>query len=237
MRLLSVSTISTAAAIALFALPAFAGPVRDFENAFRTTYASYRVSLFKTNAKDQQASSQALSAFQQKWQAMMNDWKASPPPQYADDPEWADTVSAVDSLLAKAGSEVAEGKMEEAHETLEGVRDLFWDLHKRNNIVTFSDRMNAYHLEMEHALALDPATIEPAIMRERAVRLDYLAAEVLANPPTDAAGNAEYETLSKDFSSSVAAFLDATRSGDAAAIKTAFGALKPAYSKFFLKFG
>ena len=237
MKLLSTSTISAAAAIVLTALPAFAGPVRDFEDAFRTTYASYRVSLFKTNAKDQQASNQALSAFQQKWQAMINDWKASPPHQYADDPEWSGTVSAVDVLLAKAGSEVAEGQMEEAHETLEGVRDLFWDLHKRNNIVTFSDRMNAYHLEMEHTLALDPAATEPAAMREMAARLDYLASDVLANPPADAAGNAEYETLSKDFSSSVAAFLEATRSGDAAAIKTAYGALKPAYSKFFLKFG
>lgn len=51
-------------------------------------------------------------------------------------------------ILAIVGSDVSEGKLAEAHETLEHVRDIFSEMHLRNGIVSFLVRMKAYHEEM-----------------------------------------------------------------------------------------
>ncbi len=67
--------------------------------------------------------------------------------------------------------------------------------------------------------------------------LSYLADDLLKHPPREAEGNADYAALAKAFEESVKAYLEVARSGEEAKVKAALGALKPAYSKFFLKFG
>ena len=73
-----------------------------------------------------------------------------------------------------------------SHATLEAVREAFGALHARNGIETFSDRMNAYHAQMEHILGLDLSALDAAgkqAMLEQAAVLAYLAQDVLAGPP------------------------------------------------------
>lgn len=219
---------------------ALAGPVSEFETEFRAMYGDYRSALFMTNSGNVEKSAASLAGFEAGWSELKDAYGAVPPPHYADDPHWAEMLATVDGLLAKADAQVAAGKLAEAHETLEAVRDVFSALHLRNGIQTFSDRMNAYHAEMEHVLAMDPAALTEADLPEitgRAAVLLYLAQDVMAFPPDGAEGNPEFGKLIKGFEASVAIFDAAARASDLAAVRAAMGGLKKPYSMLFLKFG
>ena len=217
---------------------ASAGPVSDFETAMRAAYADYRGALFETNANKPDDAAKAVDAFRQKWAALMAA-NAEAPPQYADDPDYAATLAKVATIADTAAAEVASGKLADAHTTLEAIRDQVGGLHDRNGIVGFSDRMNAYHAMMEEILAKDYGGFDAAglgTLREDAAVLTFLVVDISAHPPAEAA-DAAYRPLLDGVMSSTEALVDAARAGDPAAAKSAVGALKVPYSKFFLKFG
>ncbi|RYI13400.1 MAG: hypothetical protein EON48_12535 [Acetobacteraceae bacterium] len=233
------TTLLSLAVLACFS-PAFAGPVTEFEAAYGEMYAGYRSALFATNSGNAEKSAAALQGLETQWGALTATYGQIPPPQYEADPKWGDTIADVTGSIAKASEAVAKGNLPESHETLEGVREAFSALHARNGIETFSDRMNAYHAEMEKIIGLDLAALDaPAkqTVLEHAAVLAYLAQDVMSAPPASAEGNADYAPLSAAMQASVDQLLTAARAGDAAAIKAAVGGLKVPYSKFFLKFG
>lgn len=222
----------------ILAATALAGPVADFEADLREAYADYRSALFLTNANKGGQALTAIDGFTAKWSAL-SAVGAEVPPQYADDPRFRGTLEAVATTAAKARAEVASGALTEAHETLEGVRAEIGGLHERNNIVGFSDRMNAYHAMMEHILGADYADSGAegmAALREDAAVLSYLAADIEAHPAPDAS-EPDYAPLLERMVTSARTLQAAARAGDAAAARQALSGLKPAYSKFFLKFG
>lgn len=217
-----------------------AGPVADYEGSYRAMYADYRAALFATNAGKQPDADRALAALEGKWDALAGTYGDAPPPHFADDPFWADTLAAVDGLIATAAAQVAAGDLPAAHETLEGVRDSFGALHRRNGIETFSDRMNAYHAEMEHVLATDLTEIDDLTRRtlhERAAVMAWLAADLLAHPPAEGVGNAAFTERAVPFAISVGAFLVAARGTDDAALREAVAGLRAPYARLFLDFG
>lgn len=220
--------------------PAFAGPVTDFESTYGEMYAGYRSALFATNSGSAEKSAAALQGLLAKWDALVTTYGQTPPPQYEDDAKWAEMIAEVSASIAKASEAVTKGDLAASHETLEHVREAFGALHARNGVETFSDRMNAYHAEMERIIGLDLTALDAAAKQsvlEHAAVLAYLAQDVLASPPASAEGNADYAGLSVAMQASVDQLLAAARAGDEAAIKTAIGGLKVPYSKFFLKFG
>ncbi len=233
------SRLASAAALTLvFAGSASAGSFADFEVAMRGAYGDYRAALFTTNAGKPDAAVKAVAAFQQNWAALMAA-NPSAPPQYADDPAYAETLAKVAAIADSAAQEVAAGTLPKAHETLEAIRGEIGGLHERNGIVGYSDRMNAYHARMEEVLGKDYGGLDAAglgTLREDAAVLAFLAADIQAHPPAEASDPA-YGKLLDGLMASVTALQDAARAGDAAAAKAALGGLKVPYSKLFLKFG
>lgn len=224
----------------LIAASAGAGEVADFETAFRAVYGEYRAALFATNSGDADKSAKALAKFEAGWEGLSQRYADVPPPHYADDPDWGGTLARIEDHLAAASADVGAGALPEAHEALEGIRDEVGALHERNGIALFSDRMNAYHAAMERVLAIDPASVGPESLPtilEHAGILSFLAAEIARLPAPEAAGSDDYAPLDAAFQASVAGFRTAAEAGDPDAIRAAMKALKPAYSKFFLKFG
>jgi hypothetical protein len=216
----------------------WAGPYADAETALRGAYGHYRIALFATNMGKPEKAAAELAAFDAAWLALQPQLAAAP--QYEGDPALSETFTKVDGLAKAAADAVAAGNMEKAHETLEGIRGEIAGLHDRAGMIGFSDRMNAYHAAMETALALtpdqlaSPAGLEAAA--EQAGLLAAYAADIAAHPAPEA-NSADYQPLAEAFQISVNAFVDAVRAGDVAALQTAIGGLKPAYSKFFVEFG
>jgi hypothetical protein len=225
---------SAGLSLAVVLTPAMAGPFKDAEAQIGQAYADYRAALFHTNQKDKAATDAALTGFRTKWLALAAGWKASPPPQYADDPMLAATLEAVVRIANEAQAAAAMGDLPKAHDILEAIRRELGALRGRNGVITFSDRMNAYHEVMEHVV--DGGAMTPAAALEHAGLLSHLAKDLAANRPigVDAAA---FDGALKALEASVSAFQSAARSGDPAAVDTARKGLKQPYSRMFLRFG
>ncbi len=235
------SLLSAAAIAALLASSSvWAGPFADFETQVRSTYAGYRVALFQTNKNDKAATLDALKGLTAQWSALTQKWSASPPPQYADDAKYPDTLKSVAAVIAQATAEADKGELAKSHETLEKIRDDLAALRERNGVVVFSDRMNAYHTKMEGVLGEGYDGFSAAglgRLREDAAILAYLYSDIAARPPADAAGKPDYAQALGAMKASIDALQAAARAGDADAAKKAVGGLKGPYSLLFLKFG
>jgi hypothetical protein len=85
---------------------------------------------------------------------------------------------------AQAESEQA---VAQVHETLETMRDLLADLRRRNQVIVYSDHMNACPAEMEHVLGEGPKLLaQPQGAMELLARtgaLDYLAGRLQSDAP------------------------------------------------------
>jgi hypothetical protein len=223
--------------LAVIPASVMAGPFADAEMALRDAYGQYRAALFQSNAGNAEATGKAMQALGEKWGALELAWKDGAPPQYADDPALGETLTGVDQDIAEAAGMVSSGNLADAHLALEKVREKIGDLHMRNGIVTFSDRMNAYHAKMEEVLDRGaPGPDGMTTLVEDAAVLAFLAEDIVAHPAPESSDPA-YSGLVDGFMKSVSALQSAVRAGDPDAAKAAIGNLKVPYSKLFAKFG
>lgn len=230
--ILSASLLSAAG------LAQAADPLTD---AMQKTYAPYRVALFKTNANAQDEARQAVLQAQQGWNRLAADFGANPPPPYAGDSGLAGSLATVSTVYGKALAEIERNQLTEAHETLEEVRDIMADLRRRNQVIVFSDHMNAYHAEMEHVLddgekmlAAPNGLLE---LTAKAGALDYLAGRLKSEAPASLQKNDEFIAMHKALEKSVADLKAALFAQESVKVKEAIGKLKQPYSKLFIKFG
>ena len=217
---------------------ASAGPFADFERALAGAYAPYKAALMQTNQKDKAGTEKSLASFEAQWGQLMKSYRKAPPPQYADDAGWPATVATVEKLIAAAKAETDKGDLAKAHDVLEGIREQLGNLRVRNGVVAFSDRVDAFHEHMEHVLVARYAGTEgTATLREDAAVLVHLADIVERNAPAGFKSEAAFTEGLSAMVGAAKALLAAARSGDAEAIGNAMKSLKPAYAKFFVKYG
>lgn len=221
------------------ALPARAADV--FTDAMQAAYAPYRTALFRTNGKDAVAAAEAVALGRRAWQDVQGRFAARPPAPYDRDPRVAETLAAVDTAFAQATADVAAGRLPEAHEALEAVRDRLGELRQRNQVVVYSDHVNAFHAEMEHLLTAAPGLLaQPQGLRPllaRAAVLAYLAGRLKAEAPADRSAQAEFGPALQAVLAATEALQATALADDAAAARAALAPIKPAFSRFFLRFG
>ncbi|MBI5720363.1 MAG: hypothetical protein HZC37_22025 [Burkholderiales bacterium] len=210
-------------------------------DAIQAAYAPYRAALFRTNSKAQAESEQAIAAARGQWRTLAERHGTRPGAPYDRDAAFAATLKQVDEVYARAEAQIGARQLPEAHETLEKARDLLSELRRRNNVVVFSDHMNAYHEQMEHVL-IDgaKALAQPGGLLEVAAlagTLDYLARRLRSEAPAALAQDGEFKPLSDAVLASVGALRSAIARQDEAAVREAIGKLKAPYSRLFLKFG
>ena len=215
-----------------------ADPVTD---ALQKAYAPYRAALFKTNSGQSAESAEALKQAQQAWGQVTQLVKSQPTVPYANDELMARTLTGVDQNYVKAAQQVAAGQLPEAHATLEAVRDLLSELRRQNQVIVYSDHMNAYHAEMEHLLDEGPKWLKagdglPRLAAQAGV-LTYLAEKLAAEAPVATLALPEFKELLAAVNRSVAGLNSAVASGDKGLIEKAIGQVKAPYSKLFVKFG
>jgi len=235
MKLTSFSIV----AACLLALPAVAADA--FTDAMQAAYAPYRAALFRTNGKSQPEAEQATAQAQQAWQSLSDRFAAKPPPPYDRDTKFAASLTAVAVVYERAAEQVKARQLAEAHDTLEKIRDLIAELRKRNDVIVFSDHMNAYHAEMEHVLndgAKTGASAQDSMrLMARIGALDYLVGRLRSDAPAALMREPDFAKQLQAVEASVAALRSALLAGDAAAVLDAIAKLKGPYSRMFLKYG
>lgn len=231
--------IIAAAALAFASSPGAsqAGPFGEFEAELRAVYAPYRSALFATNLKNPSNSEKTTEALAKGWTQLVEKWRAAPPPQYADDPQFAGTLDRIGATISTARAQIAASELAEAHETLEKIRGELAGLRQRNNVRSFSDVVNEYHEAMEGTLAQARTEPDPGALRERAALLVHLAKKLAAAPPADVRNPSEVAEQAEAVVQSAQALHTAAKSGDAAAIQAALAGLKRPYAAFFVNFG
>ena len=210
-------------------------------DAMQAAYAPYRAALSRTNGKSVPDAQQAMAQTRAAWQGIADRFAAKPPAPYDRDSQFAATLGKVAKVYEQASAEVNEGKLTQAHATLEDARELLAGLRHRNQVVTYSDHMNAYHAQMEHVLESGAKLLtEPQgslkLLAQASV-MDYLAQRLRSEAPAALLADAEFNVTLQNVEASMAALKAAAMAQDAAAIKDALPKLKPAYSKHFIKFG
>ena len=209
--------------------------------AMQSANGPYRMVLFKTNGTSQAESQQALTQAMQAWDKFSSEFAAKPAAPYDRDPAFASSVAAVLKVYAKAQGEISANDLKAAHSTLEEAREIMSAMRKRNNVVVYSDHMNAYHAVMEHILVDGSALLaQPKgllVMTAQAGALSYVAKRLSTQAPESLAKDAEFLALVDAVKQSVDRLESALQNQDQAAVKDAIGKLKGPYSKLFAKFG
>lgn len=234
----SFALLACLAASALSFSAQAADPVTD---AIQKAYGPYRAALFKTNAGQANESAEALKQAQTAWAQVAHIVKTQPTVPYVNDALMAQTLSGVQGHYATAAQQVADGKLPQAHETLEAVRDLLSELRRQNQVIVYSDHMNDYHAEMEHLLIEAPKWLQatdgmPQLAAQSGV-LFYLAEKLSSEAPAAVQSAPEFKELLGAVTRSVTALKAAVASGDKVQIEKAIGQVKVPYSKLFIKFG
>lgn len=231
---LLVLTLGMVSAAMAFA----ADPVTD---AMTSAYAPYRVALFRTNSKAQVESEMAIAQASQAWQDIISKYAKAPPPPYNRDHSFAKTLADVAAVYEKASAEIRAQKLSEAHETLENARDLMAEIRRRNNVIVYSDHMNAYHAEMEHLLSDSPKWLEQPqgflLVMEKLGTMLFLAARLRSEAPAAVAADPAFDAALKTVEQSLNALRDAVLAQDATKVRGAISKVKGPYSQLFLKFG
>jgi len=215
-----------------------ADPVTDL---MQKTYGPYRVALFKTNNNAQEDSRQAVAQAQQGWNQIAAQYGSKPPAPYAGDAEFANSLAEVNKVYVKAAEEIEKNLLTQAHDTLEHARDVMAEMRRRNQVVVYSDHMNAYHAQMEVVMIDGEKTLAgPNGMLQLTAQvgaLEFLAGRLKSEAPADYLKNEEFNALNKAVEKSVADLKAALFSQDATKVKEAISKVKGPYSKMFIKFG
>jgi len=215
-----------------------ADPVTD---AMQKAYGPYRTALFKTNSNSQAEAREAIAKAQQSWGLIAAQFGTKPPPPYDRDADFAKSLNEVSKVYSQAAEQISKNDLTEAHETLEHARDEMADMRHRNNVIVYSDHMNAYHAQMEIVLIDGPKTLEKQngvmALTAQTGALEFLAARLKAEAPADYTKSEEFNVMYQAVEKSVADLKAALFANDAAKIKEALGKVKAPYSKMFLKFG
>jgi hypothetical protein len=213
-------------------------PVTD---AMQAAYAPYRVALFKTNGNSQAESLQATVQAQQAWTALATQFGAKPPAPYDRDRLFAASLAKVSAVYAKAAEQISANQLTPAHETLEQARDTMAELRHRNQVVVYSDHMNAYHAQMEAMLKSGIKVLgQPQGLQQLTAQagvLAYLAKMLTAEAPVAYSTNKEFVASIMAVDKSVNDLLVALYAQDAQSAKLAIEKVKEPYSRLFLKFG
>jgi hypothetical protein len=234
----SLKAVSLALCLSFGAFAHAADPVTDLMQAAN---APYRMALYKTNGKAVDEAQQAVVQAQQTWGKLSTQFGAKPSAPYDRDPAFAASVAEVSKVYDQALLEVNAGQLSTAHNTLERVRDIMADMRQRNNVVVFSDHMNAYHSQMEVIQVHGGETLaQPKgalLLTAQTGALSYLAKQLEVQAPAELTKNDEFNQLLKAVQQSVGNLEAALLNQDMAAAKEASGKLKGPYSKLFAKFG
>ncbi|MDZ4738956.1 MAG: hypothetical protein SGJ03_03525 [Alphaproteobacteria bacterium] len=210
-------------------------------NAMQAAYGPYRAALFKTNQNSQSESQAAIEQARQSWSVVATKFGSAPPAPYDQDKAFAASLAEVSKIYDKAAGEIGKNELSDAHETLEHARDIMAEIRRRNNVIVYSDHMNAYHAQMERVLIDGPKTLAGSNglleLTAQTGALEFLAARLGGEAPAALREQDEFKTMVAAVQKSVADLKAALFTRDEAKVKDALAKLKVPYSKMFIKFG
>lgn len=233
------SVLIAAAVISMGCLSARAAD--SVTQAIQDAYAPYRVALFKSSAGSVQEAQQALASAADRWEGLRRQLGGQLQSPYSEDAAFGADIERVGLVYKEAAEKLSANDKAAAHEVLEQIRDILSGLRHRNDIVVFSDHMNAYHEKMEQVLTEGPGLLDSQAgmfnLTLMVGALDFLAQKLDTEAGVRLRQNVEFHALVKALQASVAALKTALATQNPALVRDALTGLKPTYARLFVRFG
>jgi hypothetical protein len=237
--------LSAAVALALAgpAATSAASDLADFNRAAAAAYGHYRAAASYLPTGNAALAAVELEAAEGKWREVTARFAQSPPDAFADDPAWAATLTRIGKRFHEALAAIDEGELKAARETLAPVRGELGALRRRNNVVVFSDRVDAVTVAMDRLwrFRLDPPDLGSAaalrdLMSGTAV-LEYQLRRCREAAPAELRGDQDFVRFLDSAAEGVERLWRAIDNKDQELLINTLRELRSFERLFFLRFG
>jgi hypothetical protein len=206
-------------------------------------YAHYREAVFYTRTGNTAVAGLALDEFIVKWAALVEAYADNPPADYAGGADWKNTLQGV-LTRAETGLDVLDSDdPETAKDAIGPIRGILGDLRRRNNIVTYSDHVNALGAAMD-VLARYRKEVKDlgdaeavAMVREQAAIVEALFEKCRDQAARKVATDPEFKRLVDGAAESMGKLLESLETGDILLYRIGIGELRSYERIMFLRFG
>lgn len=218
--------------------------IGEFNTAFADAWGHYRQTLFylKRGASPDIAAIE-LESFVGKWRAVVEKFAGAPPREFAGDPDWRKTLRGVAASADKALAELDRGEAEAARQALLPVRGELGDLHRRNGVARYSDRIDELSAAMNSLAEFRRNLPDPANAGEltsfvrRAAILDYVIERCREYAPTEIRDDEEFRRLIDGARVSMDKVWESLATGETPLLRVGIGELRSYERILFLRFG
>jgi len=121
----------------------------DFQSVLADAYTHYREAVFYSRSDNTPVAALALDEFVVKWGVVVEHFADSPPPEFAGDALWGETLR---DILARAESGLESLDADDpkvAREAIGPIRGMLGELRRRNGVVTWSDLVDELSAAMD----------------------------------------------------------------------------------------
>lgn len=126
--------------LALLAAPAaWADAIQDFNAGVSEAYGGYRAGTSYLRTGNPGLASLEIATALEAWRGILATFADTPPAPYANDQDFAATLSGIEAKLSKALTQAENGDSKAAAETLLPVRDMIYSLRSRNGVRLYAD--------------------------------------------------------------------------------------------------
>jgi hypothetical protein len=146
-----LARLSTACLLLALLWPALAraDETADFLKASAEAYRPYRGAVVYLHTGNAGIAALALEEMAERWARVCGRYRARPPPAFAADPSWRASLDEVSRRIEEARARIEAGDAAGAGAILGPIRTVLGDLRRRNGVVTFSDRIDAFSAALE----------------------------------------------------------------------------------------
>jgi len=225
------------------AFPAASAGDGDFHAAQAAAYAHYREAVFYARSNNTPVAGLALDEFVTKWTALVGSYEASPPPEYAADAKFADTLREI-LQRAQTGLDALDmDDAEAAREAIDPIRGMLGELRRRNGRVTWSDLIDELTAAMD-VLARYRREVESledadtvAMVREQAAIVAALFERCRREAAPEVAGEPEFTRLTDGAVESMDRLLTSLETKNIRLYRIGIGELRSYERIMYMRFG
>lgn len=215
----------------------------DFQAAQSEAYADYREAAFYTRTGNIPVAGLALDEFIVKWAALVERYEDNPPPAYAGDEEWKSLLNEILERSRTGLDALDAGDTDGAAEAINPIREMLRELRRRNDVVTFSDHVDALTEAMDvmaryrrEIRKLDnPEDIARIAEQADAVEAGFATLEQEA--PPEVADDPEFKRLITGAAESMGRLREGLKLRNARLFRIGSGELRSYERIMFLRFG
>ncbi|WP_342305291.1 hypothetical protein [Methanolobus sp. ZRKC5] len=207
----------------------------EFAEIMAEANTVYIEALVSTSQKNVSASQSSIDELVGKLTYVSDTYREAPPEMYTNDKNWASEIKRAVLIAEYSQEMLEEGDIETAHSTLEIMRDLFFGLHERNDVIHMGDLLTVFHASMEEAIdAANANDTEMVAAYIPTLKEEWQAVKDAEKPESADDG---YKPALAQVDSAIGVLNYSVASGNLTDIKTESENLRLAFAKVFVKYG